>query len=385
MDSLEFRAIQQARLPGASILVRSPGRVNLIGEHTDYNEGYVLPCAIDKALWMAFEATELDAEAVMLHSLLKDQKASFLLDNPKIITDSWIRFAQAVVLELRSKGFEIKGFKVLIGGDLPAGAGLSSSSALTVGLLFGLSELFRLEIAKPELARIAQAAEHRTGTRGGLMDQTTILFGKKDQVLLLDCRSLAFEYLPLALGDYTLLLLDSKVEHDLAATEYNLRRAECEEAVSMVRKKFETVRSLRDVSTQHLEEIRGAISQTALKRARFVLAENQRVLQSVEALQNSDLKTFGRLLLQSHAGLRDDYEVSTAELDLLVELVSQHPAGLGARMMGGGFGGCTLNLIKEQQAPHIIDQVLQTYFEKTGIVGTAHHVVFSDGISTVEA
>jgi galactokinase len=372
----DFSAMLPGFFSAAPTLVSVPGRVNLIGEHTDYNEGYVLPGASDLALWLAFQ--QVEGEAFTAHSMKYGREATISMANSGALSNnSWTKYIRAAVAELRHRGFAVGGFRVAIGGDLPVGAGMSSSSALTTGILFGLCALYGWAQPPMQMALMAQAAEYRTGTRGGLMDQMTILHAKAGHLILLDCLDLSFRQVPADFGDYQLLLLDTRVEHDLVTSEYNLRRAQCEDAVNRLRAAHLRVRALRDVTTAMLSPFREKWPAQIFRRADFVVRENGRVLDAARALRGGNLTKVGKLLDESHAGLRADYEVSCPELDLMAGLARQQPEVLGARMMGGGFGGCTINLVAQVAVPSVIEKVLDAYHRATGIAGAAYPVTLS--------
>ena len=356
-----------SKFKGEPLLVRAPGRINLIGEHTDYNMGWVLPGAIDKCLWFALGPSP-DNAACQVLALDIDEQASFKLGESTQNNSSWTNYMKAILLELQERGYPVRGFCGVFGGNIPLGSGLSSSAALCCGLLSGLAALFHFKMDRREIARIAQAAEHRIGLNCGLMDQYAVLFGQKEQLLLLDCQTLDFQYVPLQTGDYSLVLLNSCIKHALAAgSGYNERRQSCEQVVAHIRQQHPDVESLRDVTGAMLEAARPVLDPTDYRRAAYVLTENDRVLQSVEALQHQNLIGLGQILYAAHDGMRDEYEITVPELDILVDLTRQEPGILGARMVGGGFGGCTLNLVKTSEKEAILERISGAYLEKTGI------------------
>ncbi len=371
----------QTNFPDAPpLLVRAPGRINLIGEHTDYNLGWVMPGSIDKCLWLALGVNS-DPENCRAIALDLNETARFPIGETAADDHSWTAYLKAIVLELQERDYPVRGFCGVFGGDIPVGAGLSSSAALCCGLVSGLAELFQFKIERREIALIAQAAEHRIGLNCGLMDQYAVLFGKKEQLLLLDCKTLDFQYVPLQTGDYALVLLNSGVKHALAAgSGYNERRLSCEKVVAQINLQYPEVQSLRDVDRRMLAAARAALNPTDYRRAAYVLAENERVLRTVEALRAQDLVALGQLLYQAHEGLRTEYEVTVPELDLLVDLARQEPGILGARMVGGGFGGCTLNLVKTSEKASILERIADHYFKKTGILPERIEVRVDDGV-----
>jgi galactokinase len=368
---------------GHPIQVISPGRINIIGEHTDYNEGFVLPAAIGKCLQFVFANSGKPNEST-IHAADYGETIRFSANTPQDALPLWARYIHAIFAELTERGHAPQGVKGVFGGDIPIGAGLSSSAALCCGFVFGIAELQQLHLSRREMALIAQAAEHRTGLNCGLMDQYAVLFGKKDQVLCLNCRNLRFQYVPLNSPGYSWVLINSNVKHQLAAASgYNDRRKSCENAVAAVRQNGAAVQSLRDVTAEALEAVRKNITPVEYQRAAFVLEENARVGKMVEALKNGALPRAGQLLLQSHEGLRRQYEVTIPELDLLVELARKDPAIEGARQMGGGFGGCTLNLVKKEEVAACMARMLPAYREKTGIAAEFYSVKIEDGVHLV--
>ena len=377
-----LRERYEARYTHRPLLLRAPGRINLIGDHTDYNQGLVLPAAIDRSLYFAL-GPHPDPQAVEVHSVNFDQTGHFHLDALHLDPAGWLRYLQAVCRELQEHQYPLRGFRCVFGGNIPIGSGLSSSAALTCGLIAGLAQVQAWKIPLPEVARIAQAAEHRVGIRCGLMDQYAVLFGRANQVLQLDCRHLQVEHFPCDLGEYGLLLLNTKVEHELASTAYNDRRASCERVLEVLRRQYPEVESLRDVRP---EQLRGQAPDLAedLRRVRFVLSENERVSATTVALQRGDLPRVGQLLYASHEGLSREYEVSCPELDVLVELARGETAILGSRMMGGGFGGCTINLVRRDAAAELSQRLLAEYAARTGIVGEAYVVQPADGLEVLE-
>ena len=368
-----------------SLLIQAPGRINLIGEHTDYNDGLVLPAAIDKYLYFAF-GTSPDQQ-VAIYSLNYSEALRFTLsssDRSDRASSAWGQYLLTAVRVLQEKGYEIRPFNAAFGGDIPLGAGMSSSAALCCGFIYGLSELFDLSIAREEIALLAQATEHRIGIQCGLMDQYAVLFGQADQVLFLDCESLAHQHFPLALGDYTLVLINSMVKHELAAESgYNDRRASCERVVSIIQRDHPGVSTLRHVTPERLSDYQASLSAEDYRRARYVLHENQRVQDTVRALQQGNVPRAGELIFESHAGMRDEYQITTPELDTLVDLACQQAGVLGARMMGGGFGGCTINLMRKDQRASTVANIVQPYQQKYALQPEVYELALSDGVRSI--
>jgi len=329
------------KFEGQPILVKAPGRINLIGEHTDYNLGFVFPAAVAQSIYFAIGVS--DKPHCTAISLDQKERFNFRLEEVRPLNErSWKNYILGVVGEMQKAGNEVGNFNVVFAGDIPIGSGMSSSAALECGLGFGLNELFDLGISRVELAHIGQAAEHNfVGVKCGIMDQFASLMGKKDQAFILDCRSLDYEYFPLALDRYELLLINSNVQHSLADSEYNVRRQQCEEGVGIINKKYPKVLSLRDVKSHVLEEHKRLLDPVVYSRCRYILEENSRVKAMGEALKKSDFIAVGNILKDGQIGMKEDYEITCPEIDFLADFANDHPAVLGARMMGGGFGGCT--------------------------------------------
>ncbi|NGP89064.1 galactokinase [Fodinibius halophilus] len=348
------------------ILVKSPGRVNLIGEHTDYNEGFVLPAAINMGIVLALAPNGLDKARLVA----MDMDDSFEIDISGEIPQSekvWPNYLLGVVDQLRKSGYSLEGFDCVFGGDIPIGAGLSSSAALEGGVLFGLATLFDLNIPPVEMARIAQKAENDfVGVQCGIMDQFVSLNGRAGQALKLDCRSLDHEYYPFNNEDIRIVLCDTGIRRELATSEYNIRRKQCEKGVSILQGVDPDIDSLRDVELAFLFRYKDKLAPDIFKRCKYVIEENKRVLQACSDLQQDDLTSFGHRMYQSHLGLRIEYEVSCKELDTLVDIAQDQAGVLGARMMGGGFGGCTINLVENEQLQQFKKQIKSEYEQQLG-------------------
>lgn len=364
------------------LIVRSPGRINLIGEHTDYNEGFVLPAAIDKAIYLGFAKNGLDLCNV--YSIDYQEEGSFSLNDIRP-GGGWITFIKGVTATLVQYGHTVNGFDCVFGGDIPIGAGLSSSAALENGVGFGLNALFGLGIDRLDLVKISQKAEHEfAGVKCGIMDMFASMMGKQDRAIRLDCRSLDYDYFPVNLGNYQFLLCDTQVSHSLADSAYNTRREECQNGVDILRQHFPVINSLRDAGMDQLEQVKDFLPGKSYQRCAYVIQENQRVIASCEALENGDLESFGKLLYGSHEGLSRSYEVSCAELDYLVVQTRTMDYVLGARMMGGGFGGCTLNLIRKDKKETFIAIISASYLGKFGRSPKFYDVQIEDGTSILE-
>ncbi|MGA6120516.1 galactokinase [Sphingobacterium anhuiense] len=374
----KFTSIFQAE----PIIVRSPGRINIIGEHTDYNDGFVLPAAIDKAVYIA--VSKRDDELISLYA--EDYKAVYEISlNAIAPTDlHWPNYILGVVDQIQKRGLLVGGFNLYIDGDVPLGAGLSSSAAVECATTLALSELFELNIPRLEIPKIGQLAEHTyAGVKCGIMDQFASTFGKKDQVLKLDCRSLEYEYVPLILDGYTIILLNTNVKHALGDTAYNKRVEQCKQAIDWVKEKYPEVVNMRDVSVSMLDEMVKDKDAEVYTKTRFVVEESERVHEACEHLKAGNLKALGQNLLASHHGLSQEYEVSCAESDYLVDFIKQFPEVLGARQMGGGFGGCTINLVKNDFVIALIDKISPEYFAKFGKELTVIQVKTDDGTSVL--
>ncbi|MBW3467170.1 galactokinase [Arthrospiribacter ruber] len=347
------------------LLVYSPGRINLIGEHTDYNNGFVMPAAIDKK--MVVGIAKNGSRKARLFSLDFTEEFAFELDSFSPKKGHWSTYIMGVTAQLIQAGYPVEGFDMVFGGDIPVGAGLSSSAALEAAVGYGISELFEFDISRNSLIHYAQKAEHLfAGVQCGIMDQFASVMGQKDKVLRLDCRSMEFAYFPLELEDYSLYLVDTKVKHSLADSAYNQRREECERGVSEVKKLNPKIHSLRDVTLNDLDRIKENISSAVFNRCRYVIEENERVLKASDLLEKKKINAIGQLLYDSHQGLSKLYEVSCMELDWLVEKTKVLDYVLGSRMMGGGFGGCTINLIKTEKINEFQNIIEKDYYDEFG-------------------
>ena len=359
-------------------IVRSPGRVNLIGEHTDYNDGFVLPASIDKGITFAIAPNSSSSINLISHDL-KDS-CTILNDQIQPVDKTWANYLLGVVAQFHEKGMNIPGFDCVFGGNIPVGAGLSSSAALECGLALGLNEIFSLGFSKMDLVKMAQKAEHTyAGVQCGIMDQFASVFGKKNHVVKLDCRSLDYEYFPVKMADHCLLLCNTKVSHSLASSEYNTRRIECEKGVRILQGHLPEIESLRDVTKDMLQTYKDEFEPIVYKRCTYVIEENQRVQNACQALIKGDLKTFGLNMYQSHEGLQHQYEVSCQELDFLVDQTRDDPAVLGSRMMGGGFGGCTINLVRMEETEKLTHRLTKSYHSRFGKKPEMYLVHIQDG------
>ncbi len=347
------------------LIVRSPGRVNVIGEHTDYNEGFVLPAAIDKSVYVG--VGERNDDEVHLYSMDFGEEHRSALSSLAPNAKGWPNYPLGVADQLLKAGYPLRGFNLVLGGDVPIGAGLSSSAALECAVIFALNELFGLGIDKLDMVKMAQRAEHTfAGVMCGIMDQFASMFGKSGHALKLDCRSLGYELVPLDMDEVEIVLLNTNIKHSLASSEYNTRRQQCRQGVEWIQTEHPHVKSLRDATPEMLERIVAPKDATVYKRCRYVLDENRRLLEGCEELKKGNLAGLGERMFQSHEGLSRDYEVSCPELDFLVDFAKNHPGVLGARMMGGGFGGCTINLVEKNFIPHLLDSASKAYLQAMG-------------------
>lgn len=366
---------------GAWVKVASPGRINLIGEHTDYNMGYVMPAAIDKKIYFKLR-TNGEANTCTIYSETLDAGFQFELDNIVKSKTTWKNYILGVVKEIQGRGKTLQGFECTMMSELPIGAGISSSAALECGLATGLNTLFGLGFSKTEIVHLSQAAENNfVGSQCGIMDQYASVMSKNGHVILLDCLDLKARFIPADFKTCKILLVNTKVSHSLAEGEYNTRRAECELALEILKEHSPEVATLRDVNFAILNAARPRLTKIQYSRVLYVLEENQRVIDAAENLRLGDLNKFGTLMYQSHYGLRDLYDVSCKELDFLVEFTEDKPFIYGSRMMGGGFGGCTINLIEKEKITEFEKEVSAVYYKEFGIYPEFISVYPGEGVS----
>jgi galactokinase len=360
------------------ILIRSPGRINLIGEHTDYNDGFVFPAAIDKSVYFAVATN--NKQKLRFYSYDLDEYFEMEISTLSKSKITWANYLLGVYAQFIKAGYKPGGVDCVFGGDIPSGAGLSSSAAIENGFAFALNKLFHINTNKLEMVKMSQQAEHEyAGVKCGIMDQFASMFGKKNKAIKLDCRSLDFDYVNIDLTDNTLILCDTKVKHKLASSEYNFRRRECEEGVNVLQKHHKNITALRDVSLQMMEQYKSEFDPVVYKRCTYVVKENKRVEEAFRALQKNDMQQLGQLMYESHEGLRDEFEVSCRELDLLFDEARKAEEVIGSRMMGGGFGGCTINLVKNDGVTSFSEKITKAYHQATGIYPEIIMVTIDDG------
>lgn len=369
--------------PGKPLLVKSPGRVNLIGEHTDYNEGFVLPGAIDRA--MVFAMNRNESGRLRVHALDKDDHCEIDLSGPlERNAKGWPDYILGSIRALKNRDIEIGGLDVVFSSNIPIGAGLSSSAALECGILYGVNRLYELGLELKEMAVMGKETENDfVGVQSGIMDQFVNLYGAKKQVVRLDCRSLDHEMVPFENEELRIILCDTNVRRELAASEYNTRRRQCEQGVAFLQSRFEGVSSLRDVNKEMLQEHIGTMDPVLYKRCCFVVNENERVLQAVEELKKGDFKALGRKMWESHRGLRYNYEVSCRELDILADVAMALDGVYGSRMMGGGFGGCTINLVETPAVEDFMKEIKKVYKKNTGRTPECYITQIARGTTTL--
>ncbi|MBC7935335.1 MAG: galactokinase [Rhizobacter sp.] len=355
----------------------SPGRINLIGEHIDYNDGYVLPAAIDKGVYFAIAPNKSD----LVNFYAIDFDESFSVKIAEIKKDSsWKNYLLSVVNEFLILKQNIRGFDCVLSGDIPQGSGMSSSAAVEGGLAYALDDIFDCNLDPVTLALLCQRAEHNfPAVNCGIMDQFANMMGKRDHVILLDCKNITHRYFPLQLEGHEIILVNSKVSHSLASSAYNERRRQCEEGLKII-KEATAVQSFRDIATwEDLLPFKDKMGDIVFKRCKYVVQEMKRTVEAADLLQQQKLYEFGQLMYEAHEGLSKLYEVSCAELDFLVEFATQHPAVIGARLMGGGFGGCTINIVHNSLVDEFSSKIKNAYLAKFTIAAEIYRVKTSDG------
>jgi galactokinase len=366
------------------LIIRAPGRINLIGEHTDYNDGFVMPAAVDKEIFFGIAAS--NDERSVAYSLMYDERFELDLNDPKPVSEpAWANYLLGVLFQFKENGYPVKPFHCVFGGNVPLGAGMSSSAAMECGFAVALSEYHLLNVPKLKIITMAQWAEHNfVGVKCGIMDQFASVMGREGHVIVLDCRSLSHQYAPLDLHDYNIILCDTKVKHSLVDSEYNTRRMECESGVRILQKHHPSIKSLRDVSMEMLDSHKKEFSGKIFQRCRYVVEEIARVQLASEDLKRGDIAAFGKKMYETHEGLSKLYEVSCTELDFLVEEAQKLGSAIGSRMMGGGFGGCTINLVKHEDSEKFITHMHERYKSKFDIDMPAYDVKVVDGTGRVK-
>lgn len=355
----------------------APGRINLIGEHTDYNGSFVFPGAVDKGITAAIRLN--GTEKVRAYALDLSEYSEFGLNEEDIPNEGWAKYIFGVCREIIKRGRKVEGFDTVFSGNVPLGAGMSSSAALESTYAYALNDMLNLGIDKFELAKIGQATEHHyVGVKCGIMDQFISLFGKKGHLVRLDCKTMEYEYFPFDPQGYKLVLLDTQVKHELASSAYNKRRESCERAAEAIRKNHPEVQFLRDADMNMLNEVKNVISEEDYMRAKYVIEETQRVLDVSDALKKGDYETVGKKMYETHEGMSKLYEVSCEELDFLNDIAKKSGV-TGSRVMGGGFGGCTINLVKDELHDKFIEEANAQFKNKFGHEPKVYDVVISDG------
>ncbi len=363
-----------------SVIAKAPGRINLIGEHTDYNLGLVLPAAIDRYMLFALRANHTDT--CRIHALDINESVEIKLDNLEKGDQLWANYLRGVLLQFKERDISLDGFDCVFSSTIPIGSGLSSSAALDCGFIKGVSALHQSSLSNWDIVTISnQSNNNYLNVQSGILDQFSSVFGKKDQCMMMDCKTRDYQYHSLDLGAYCLVLINTNVKHENVTSGYNDRPSECKEVVRLLRVYDESVESLRDIDLVLLDKYKDHLSQTLYNRTRFIIEENERVRSFVSAMEDKDYIRMGTLLLESHKGLQELYEVSCSELDLLVELAMKEANVLGSRMMGGGFGGCTLNLMRRDEVDEVVRRVSNAYKESTGINSVMYQVNLEDGLS----
>ena len=358
-------------------LFYSPGRINLIGEHIDYNNGFVMPGAIDKGIWYAVAPN--DSNNMHVYSLDMDEELKISLNDIHKI-QGWQNYILGVIDQLQKRNYSFTGFNAVFGGNIPIGGGMSSSAAVECGLAVALNTIFNLKINRVDIALICQKAEHTfPGVMVGIMDQFANMMGAKDHVLLLDCDTLQYETLPFNMKDYSIVLINTKVHHELAGGEYNKRRKQCEEGLRLLTSKYSGTHNFRDIKPQQVEEQKDSLAEEVYMRCLYVTQEIERTQQAAKFLKSGNMEGFGKLMYQTHEGLSKLYNVSCPELDFLVEEAKHFPEIIGSRLMGGGFGGCTINIIQKDHVNPVTGKIMEKYKKQFNIDSEMYVVALSDG------
>lgn len=360
------------------VVILSPGRINIIGEHIDYNDGFVMPAAIDKIICFAFEKSKSITSRIIALDLNEEFSIDFS-EKPNLDEKVWTNYIRGVVNQLQLNGFHFEGVNCVFSSNIPSGSGLSSSAALECGFLKGVKELYKLSIKPIDIALMSQKAEHWVGINCGIMDQFASVLGLENKVIKIDCKTLEYDYHNADFGDYSLILLDSNVKHSLFTSAYNQRREECEMGLAIIKRKFPEVKNFRDCTEDHILDTKEEMEEDVFKRCYYVVKEISRVIKASIALDNNDIEGLGKLLFETHDGLTREYEVSCEELDYLVDFAKTESSIIGSRMMGGGFGGCTINLVKKGQEEVMKEKIKQLYHDKFNIELKSYDVKIGNG------
>ncbi len=383
MDKKQIVKKFQHHFTGEPRVFRAPGRVNLIGEHTDYNDGFVFPMAIDFYTTVAVRPT--NDRKLYVRSQNMDELIAIDLNENNQRRNHWSDYVAGMAWVIEQEGFHLPGASLYIESDVPVGSGLSSSAALEMSTGLALMSTINTELATIKLALLGQKAENQfVGMNCGIMDQFVSVHGKKDHALFLDCRTLDFQLVPLQADDVRIVICNTMVKHELGTSEYNKRRAECEQGVEIMRNDFTGIKALRDVSLEQFESVQEKLPDVVRKRCRHVISEDERTQRSIRALNDNDLELFGQLMNQSHDSLRDDYEVSCTELDKMVSIARNQKGVLGARMTGGGFGGCTVNLVKADVVEDFVETIARRYENATNLIPDVYISVPSQGAHEIK-
>ena len=379
--SEHFNAVFQHK-PEAVFL--SPGRINIIGEHVDYNDGFVLPAAINKYICFAVSVSETDECTLVAKDLNETYRFNWR-DEIQPVDKMWVNYMLGVLHQLKERNFSLKGINIVFSSTIPMGAGLSSSAALECGFGYVLNKLFHLGLSREEIALIGQQAEHTfVGVKCGIMDQFASVFGKKNKVIKLDCTTLEHEYHAADFKNYSLLLIDSNVKHTHLTSGYNTRREEVEAGLAIIQRRFPSVKTFRDCIEEQLIELQEELGETLFKRCHFVVNEIRRVNEAVYALDRNNFEALGKLMFETHEGLSKEYAVSCEEVDFLVDFVKNEKQVIGSRMMGGGFGGCSINLVEKGTEKALFEKISQAYFEQFGIQLNRYKVKIAKGTTKVK-
>ena len=361
-------------------VVLSPGRINIIGEHIDYNDGFVLPAAIDKIICFAFAKNDSNTSKIIAIDLEEEFEID-LNQEIHLHDKTWTNYLRGVINQLKINGFKFEGFNCVFSSNIPVGSGLSSSAALECGFLYGINELFNLDIKRIDIALMGQKAEHWVGINCGIMDQFSSVMGQENKVIKIDCMTLEFEYHDANFSDYSVVLFDSNVKHSLMTSAYNERRQQCDEGIAILKKNYPKITSFRDCTENQVIRLKDKMDKDVFKRSLFAVKEIKRVTLACDALDKGDIQTLGQLMFETHEGLSVDYEVSCDELDFLVNTVKAENAVIGSRLMGGGFGGCTINLIKKGEEEAIKSKLTKLYKEAFDIEMKIYDVKIGNGTS----